>query len=288
MNESMSGRAYCSQSNPAEPLAGTADTVGAWLLLEYRPVWKARALEDNGLAPRTRAWLADSIAALGAIGIRGRPQFIRQPEVDSDQVRFLFGLPGRLLAFSATGYDFLEGLDLAAIARDPSAHGAAAVVPAQYFVCTNGQRDVCCARLGLPSYAALRERVGDRAWQVTHLGGHRYAPNVLVLPQGALYGRVTLERLPAFVDAVEAGELAFPNLRGRTWHPQHVQAAEAFAGRSDLRLLHVDGDLASARVRFAAPDTVVEVGVARAAEGLAVLASCGAESPELVHPYLQT
>ena len=287
MSDSMNERAFCSQLDSGEPLAGTADTVGAWLLLEYRPAWKARAQEDNGLGPRTRTWLADAIAALGGIGIRSRPQFIRQPEIDSNRVRFLLGLPGRLLAFSGVGYDFLEGLDLAAIARNPAAHSGAVVTPPQYFVCTNGQRDVCCARLGLPSYAALRERVGDRAWQVTHLGGHRFAPNVLVLPQGALYGRVTAERLPAFVDAVEAGELAFPNLRGRTCHPKHVQAAEAFAGRSDLRLLHVEGDAASARVRFAASDTVVEVGVARGAEGLSVLASCGDETPELVHPYIQ-
>ena len=76
-------------------------------------------------------------------------------------------------------------------------HDAARSAP-QYFVCTNGQRDLCCARFGLPTYAALRERVGERVWQTTHVGGHRFAPNVLTLPQAALYGRVQ----PADVDAV--------------------------------------------------------------------------------------
>ena len=42
---------------------------------------------------------------------------------------------------------------------------------------TNGQRD------GLPAHARLRELVGAPAWQTTHIGGHRFAPNVLVLPQ---------------------------------------------------------------------------------------------------------
>jgi len=281
----MEQRVFCSQLNAGEPLAGTADTVGAWVLLEYRPVWKAKAQEDNSLAPATRAWLAGALAGLARLGIKARPQFIRQPEIDTDQVRLFLGLPGRLLLFAGVGYDFLETLDLAAIARDP-AHGAGQPVQQpQYFVCTNGQRDVCCARYGLPAYAALRERVGERAWQVTHLGGHRFAPNLLALPQSALYGRVTPEAVPDFVAAVEGGELAFPYLRGRTFHPKHVQAAEALAGRSDLRLLHVDGDEARAKVRFAAADTVVEVAVERGAQALSILASCGDETTGRVYPY---
>jgi hypothetical protein len=281
----MMERRFCSQSNLDEPLAGTADPVGAWLLLEYRPVWKARALEDNSLASATRAWLARSIAGLRDVGIKARPQFVRQPEFDSDQARLLLGLPNGLFEFSGPGYDALVEIDLVAVVRDPLAAGARRVQLPQYFVCTNGQRDVCCARFGLPVYAALRERVGERAWQVTHLGGHRFAPNVLVLPQGALYGRVTPETAADVVARVEAGELAFAQLRGRTFQPRHVQAAEAFAGRSDLRLLHVDGDEAQARVRFAAGDTVVEIAVERAATGLPVLASCGDTETELVYPY---
>jgi hypothetical protein len=281
----MEPRAYCSESNAGEPLAGTADPVGAWLLLEYRPVWKAKAHDDNSLAPRTRQWLADALAGLARVGIRGRPQFIRQPEVDSVHTRFLLGLPGRLLAFSGVGYGFLESLDVAAIAADSAAAGGERVVAPQYFVCTNGQRDVCCARFGLPAYTALRERVGTRVWQVTHLGGHRFAPNVLVLPQGALYGRVTPAAVPEFVAAVESDALAFPQLRGRSWQPKHVQAAEAFSGRSDLRLLHVDGDESRATVRFAAPDGVVDVAVRRDVAGLPVLASCGDAEPGLVYPY---
>jgi len=281
-------RTFCSQFNPAEPLAGTADTVGVWLLLEYRPVWKARALQDNGLAEHIRAWLERSVASLAQVGVRARPQFVRRPENEREQLSCLVGLPGTLLEFSGVGYDWLEGLDLSAVVRNPAASGGRVIAEPQYFVCTNGQRDVCCARFGLPSYAALRDRVGERAWQVTHLGGHRFAPNVLVLPQGALYGRVTPDAVPSFLDAVEADALAFAHLRGRSFQPAHVQAAEAFAGRSDLRLLHVDGDAARARVRFAAPDGVVEIGVARSAEGVQMQASCGDEATELVFPYVRS
>lgn len=280
----MEPRAYCSQLNPDEPLAGTADWVGAWLMLEYRPVWKAKANQDNSLAPDTRAWLDATVAALAAAGIRARPQFVRQPEREAADVRVLFGLPDRLFEVSGASYDHLHDVDLVALARGDTT-GARQVHEPRYFVCTNGQRDLCCARFGLPVYAALRERVGDRAWQITHLGGHRFAPNVLTLPHGALYGRVQPADVATLVDHVERGELAMPYLRGTSFLPQHVQAAECFAGRSGLRLLHVDGGDARARVRFVDGAGTLDIEVTRTTEPLSILASCGDVAPGSVFPY---
>lgn len=276
-------RVYCSELNQAEPMAGTADHVSVWVLLEYKPQWKPKAQADNSLDAATRRWLDDSLASLQAAGHRPRPQFVRQPDVDSDEVRLFVGMPGRLLAFSGTGYDFLQRLDLAEIVAQPPAE--AAVGDPLYFVCTNGQRDKCCARYGLPCYATLRELVGERAWQVTHLGGHRFAPNVLALPQGALYGGVHPELIPEFVARVEAGALCFPQLRGRSWYPKPVQAAEALLERPDLRLLHVRGDDQAATVTFASPDGTLDVGVCQQASPIEVLASCGDDQLKQVFPY---
>jgi hypothetical protein len=265
----MSEKRYCSQAC-SESLAGTSDVVDVWLLLEYRPAWKAKALPHSDLAPSIKRWLQETIEALAQLGLKARPQFIRQPELDSDRVRLLVARDGALWEFSGTGYDFLQSLDLAA-ANYPDANRRS---EPQYFVCTNGQRDLCCARFGLPIYAALRERVGSRAWQVTHLGGHRFAPNVLVLPDGLLYGRVEPGGLAEFVSTVENGSVAFANLRGRSRYPKHVQAAEAFLAQDGLRLLHVDGDAQTAVVTFAGVGERVQVRVDRQA-GPAVLASCG-------------
>ena len=276
-------RVYCSERNATEPMAGTADHVGVWVLLEYKPQWKAKALAENSLDAATRRWLDDSLSALQAAGHRPRTQFVRQPDVDSNRVRLFVGTPGRVLTFSGAGYGFLQQLDLAEVVAQPSAY--AAHVEPLYFVCTNGQRDQCCARYGLPSYAALRELVGERAWQVTHLGGHRFAPNVLALPQGALYGRVHPALMSEFVAQVESGALCFPQLRGRSWYPKAVQAAEALLERSDLRLLHVGGDERSARVTFASPDGTLEVDVRQQTSPIAVLASCGDEVLKPVFPY---
>jgi hypothetical protein len=70
----MSERVYCAEAEPREPLAGTADPVDVWILIEYRPTWRARAHDDNELPPEFRAWLAAGSAALGAQGLRARPQ----------------------------------------------------------------------------------------------------------------------------------------------------------------------------------------------------------------------
>lgn len=276
-------RVYCSQYNPDEPMIGTADPVDVWVLLEYRPSWKARAVEQSALSPALRAWLDRSLAALAERGLKARPQLVRQPEVDSDEVRLLIGVPQGLLQFSGTGYDFVQQIDLEAVVRLPDAHPQ--LTQPQYFVCTNGQRDLCCARFGLPVYSALRARVGTRAWQITHLGGHRFAPNVLTLPQGMVYGRVAVEDVDALLAAVESGRVSFPHVRGRSWYPPPVQAAEALAGESALTFLGLDGDATAAAVRFSGPDGERTVRVRLAETPVEALKSCGDERTAPVRAY---
>lgn len=279
----MPERVYCSEFNGDEPMLGTADVVDVWLMLEYRPAWKARALEESALAAPTRRWLAAGIDALAAAGLRARPQLVRQPELDRDTVSLLVAFGDRLLEFQGTGYDFLNGVDLAGLARGHLPEGARVVSEPRYFVCTNGQRDLCCARFGLPVYAAMRERLGSRVWQVSHLGGHRFAPNVLVLPQATLYGRVQPADVPAFIERVESGEVSLAHLRGRTEYAKPVQAAAGSCGGGELDLVDARGDDAAATVTFRRGSEEITVAVERS-DPVDVLKSCGKAS-EPAYPY---
>ena len=283
----MTERTYCSQANPDEPMLGTADVVDVWLLLEYRPVWKARAVDENDLSEGVRRWLADGITALRAAGLKVRPQMIRQPEIDRSDTRLLVHHEGVLREFGSgkAGYDDLVRTPIEELVRDSTL--SAIIDSPRYFVCTNGRRDLCCARFGLPAYGRLRELVGERAWQTTHLGGHRFAPNVLVLPQGTLYGRVTPQETEAFVAEVESGGLPAGKLRGRSRYPKLVQAAEGFAGRADLRLLGVDGDGDQAIVTFADPLETLQIAIRRSQEPFQTLASCGDEESKAVCPFVE-
>ncbi len=281
----MAERVYCAEAATEEPLPGTAAHVDVWLLLEYRPAWKAKALEQGGLAAPTKAWLDSVVASFAERGLKVRPQLVRQPETDRNEVRLMVARAGKLAQFAGTGYDFVASLDLAPIAHGRWPASATVIDEPQYFVCTNGQRDRCCARFGLPLYAKLRELVGQRAWQITHLGGHRFAPNVLTLPGGELYGRLDVDAVEQFVETVDDGRVAFDALRGRTSYPKLVQAAEAFAGRDGLRLLHVNGDDQNATVTFASHKDRVQVSVRRDAQPTAVLTSCTDQAPSEVYGY---
>jgi len=264
-------------------MLGTADTVDVWVLLEYRPVWKPQALQDNSLDGATLTWLQRNLDELAAAGLKARPQFIRRPEIDGDAVQLFVGTGDGLLDLSGRGYGFLESVRLTNLLEAPPAERL--ITEPRYFVCTNGQRDVCCARYGLPIYAGLRERVGGRVWQITHLGGHRFAPNVLTLPQGALYGRLSEAVLDDFVARVEAGDLDFDHLRGRSRLPPAAQAAEALAGRSDLALVDIQaGADGLITVRFDGPDGALEVPV-RAGPTVGVLKSCDDPAPKPVAPF---
>ena len=55
-----------------------------------------------------------------------------------------------------------------------------------WLVCTNGKRDACCARDGLPVARALAALRPDEAWECSHLGGHRFAANVALAPRRPL------------------------------------------------------------------------------------------------------
>ena len=266
----MSEREYCADLCLAagEPMLGTAPQVDVWLLLEYTSVWRSKALADNDLSAPVRAWLDAQVARLEAMGLAVRPQFVRRPEIDTDRATLFVARSGALFRFESVGYDAMRTLDLTR--EEALAERFVPVQAPQYFVCTNGQRDLCCARYGLPAYARLRELVGDRVWQTTHVGGHRFAPNVVVLPQGILYGRVRPDDVPAFVTEVEAGRVAKRHVRGRSAFPPAAQAAEALLDEPVVELV----DAEDARVVLRTPSGERCVGVPQD-RAFDILASCG-------------
>ena len=276
----MSERVYCSDLclESGEPLLGTAVEVDVWLLLEYKPAWKPKAIEDNDLAAPTRAWIEGTVNAFAASGLVARPQFIRRPEIDTAETSLFVARDGRLLRYECDGYGAIAALDFDALT---STRGFTPVAQPHYFVCANGQRDLCCARYGLPAYARLRELVGKRVWQTTHVGGHRFAPNVLALPQGVLYGRVFADDVDAFVATVEAGELALSHLRGRPAYPPAAQVGETLVANVQS-LEAIDGDA----VTFATADGLRTVHIRQADAALEVLPSCGKTETETVFPLL--
>ena len=166
------------------------------------------------------------------------------------------------------------------------------------MVCTHGKRDRCCAKYGRPLYDALRREADSSwVWQSTHVGGDRFAGNVVILPQGLYYGRVEPEDASGLLAAHAAGPRRPRSLPRPAAYPFPVQAAEhaireadGLVGIDDLRLVRSErrGDDAW-RVRFRAPDGAfrsVDV-VAEESEQLAYL-TCGAAEPAHARRYVAT
>ncbi len=168
----------------------------------------------------------------------------------------------RLLGLDVEHQDDLHGVDLAgALAGGGSPFRP--VPEPLLVVCTHGKRDRCCARHGRPLYDALRAaaRQSD-VWQSTHVGGDRFAGNVVALPHGTYHGRVEPEDVPRLLAALAAGRVDLDRYRGRSAYPFPVQAAEralresaGLLGIDDLTLIGSERRADGAwRVRFRTPD----------------------------------
>jgi hypothetical protein len=129
-------------------------------------------------------------------------------------------------------YDDLLDVDLAA-AGDPVDHPL-------FLVCTHGKHDRCCAKFGRPLYDAVREQVEDEwVWQSSHVGGDRFAGNLVALADGVYYGRVEPAEAWAVVEAALERRVHLPLYRGRSCYGFAAQAAE-LAVREETGLLGLD------------------------------------------------
>ncbi|MDQ3978840.1 MAG: sucrase ferredoxin, partial [Actinomycetota bacterium] len=123
-----------------------------------------------------------------------------------------------------------------------------------YLVCTNGRHDPCCAQLGRPVIRALLDQ--PTAWECSHVGGDRFAGNLVCMPHGLYFGRVGPDSAVRVVDAYAQGTIDLDHYRGRAGDPFPVQAAEYFLRRAE-RILSVDDLVPGARRRLG--DNLVEV-----------------------------
>lgn len=209
-----------------DPLPGTASTVRAFLLVEHTGAWGADALRDarlpDGLGPAlTRA----------AAAARVRPLLVRRPDRrthhDGLRVFAAWAHPSRPWLETTVVPDphALLDLDLAALGAGRSP-GLTPYDGTLLCVCTHGRHDACCAERGRPVAAALARAHPEETWEVSHIGGDRFAGNALVLPQGLYYGRLDAVSALAVARGHAAGELDLEHLRGRSGFAMPVQAAE--------------------------------------------------------------
>ncbi len=285
----MSARPFCAEVSGRDPLGATASFLQHWILVEYRGLWDRRPLQGSLLPELVKSHLGAQLAALP----RSRLLFIRRPERRGHpKLACFYGVSSerepRFFELELEAYEDLLGFDFAAALADGLPVGRMLDEPI-FLVCTHGKRDRCCARYGRPLYDELRGRCGDLVWQSTHVGGDRFAGNLVVFPEALYFGRVGRADVEPIVDEYLAGRVFLDRFRGRSCYPFPVQAAERVVrvetglfGIDDLRLVSRERDGDRWRVRFAvgAGAETHEVDVV-AEHGSPAYLTCDAISPEL-------
>lgn len=254
---------YCSElsRHAAEQTLGTASTGEVWVLLEYSRGWNPRAFEESDLSPRIKRHLSRTIKAIP----RARLLFIKQERARPFPLT-LFVVRARerdpfIAKFHLESYDELLEVDLAEASAGKVADESIMREPL-YLICTHGKRDKCCAKFGYALYKSLHTSVGESVWQSSHVGGDRFAANLICFPHGLFYGHVREETGDLIVKEYEQGRLVLDGYRGRACYGHAVQSAEFFirreTGVSEIEAFHYLGRHRmgehSWRVQFVARD----------------------------------
>ena len=175
-------------------LAATAGVYDGYLAIEWPPPWPRDVKEIRALDAVVKAAAASGI----------RVQLIRpigRPATSARHVilylksgsEWIGRLDRRELLVTA---DHVAAAAMALLDGDGEGGGTAGDV----LLCTHGSRDACCGSLGMRLAAeAANEAVileqPIRLWSTSHLGGHRFAPTCLVLPEAMEWGQLNIKAL---------------------------------------------------------------------------------------------
>ena len=256
-----------------------------WLLVEHTGPWGPESVPSTRLGLHVAKRL-DELARQGAARLLLLRRHSSEPAGPGRTVFAVDSRPGSEQVRRRVVQDD-DALMALAPWQDPD--GWDVVDEPLYLVCTHGRHDRCCAVRGRPVAHALAQARPGQVWESSHVGGDRFAPNLVVLPEGLYVGQVEADEVVAVVEALEAGTLPAGRVRGRSSLSLPAQAAQAFARDATGR--HGRDDLAPVRQETVERDVwrvvldgtpEVSVVVRYVRDGTPAVLSCG--DPEKVAP----
>jgi hypothetical protein len=201
--------------------ASAPEASRAWLLVEHPGPWPREPAETRLPAP-----LDALVPAADQLGVR--VQMIRRPGGRTGGAHGVYAgwTAGPEPWLRRAERDQLAGLDLEKLAAGSAPGFGAKVSEPVFLVCAHAQRNACCARFGGPLATQLAARYPGQVFQTTHVGGHRFAANLVILPHGLYYGPVGLGLAVSAIGAYQRGAVAPERYRGRAGQPKAAQEAE--------------------------------------------------------------
>lgn len=211
-----------------EPLAGTGSHQDRNILIRWpKGKWEHSLRLAKCMPDDLAKAIEDAVEAGWRVNLIDR-------KADKDRCVFVF--PDALRFDLAPG-DFPSLIRTIISDGDVSAFPSRPTARSCIFVCTHGKHDACCAKWGFAAYKALAAEALNYdshfdIWEITHLGGCRFAGGALVLPARRKYGRRIPRDAKGLLQA-EARDLPhLPAYRGYNGHSAPQQVAEITALRA--------------------------------------------------------
>ncbi|WP_414620784.1 sucrase ferredoxin [Calothrix sp. CCY 0018] len=239
---------FCSAVSKAngEDLIGTADTCDYWLIMEIPQPWPQEIFQEN---PTLKSLMGLFQELVFQHGIKLKPILIAPDREYSNPgfTRvFYYYRPAKLFSrFEKQEFIVPENkaADLVTaifkqLIQQPNDLSEFKQYQQQtshireLMVCTHTQVDLACGRFGTPIYRQLRKEYAPasngklRVWQTTHFGGHQFAPTLIDLPQGCLWGHLEPDVLDLLIHRNGSVSGLCKYYRGWTGLSQFEQIAE--------------------------------------------------------------
>ena len=300
-----------SKTNAEDP-AGCASSFERCLMVEVRLPWEDEVARSKHF-PEGLWKIVEAARARGLIGkftaIVPDPEYSRE-----GYTRFLYFRrpPGPFAAYEKDDFlvpdawlvPILEALfagsdELSRFER----HRQDTAHLREIMVCTHGSRDACCGKFGYPFYRTLRYQYatpeGLRVWRTSHIGGPRFAPTLMDLPEGRYWGHLE----PQAVESLVLHDGPPSDLRRfyRGWAglgskfeqivEREILAREGWEWTKrpkSGRVLKEDGDLIEVRIEFGGVDGASGVyeATVRASGSVTTLESSGTAPTCEVEQYV--
>jgi hypothetical protein len=179
------------RANHVSPI-GSAGSYRGYLLVELRMPWPADIGETRLVSSIGEVINGSGLRVQAILDAKARGRRIVAYLNPSPQ-----GFSGFERREAEYGDDFVA--DVKALLGDQPDPGGATSAPGasdgrtpvkDMLVCIHGMRDFCCGSVGAALAVSLTSQQlpeGVRLWRTSHTGGHRFAPNLILLPEGTLW-----------------------------------------------------------------------------------------------------
>ncbi|MFN7161331.1 MAG: sucrase ferredoxin [Candidatus Gracilibacteria bacterium] len=202
---------YSSQTSD-EPLYGSASSCDMEFYYALpKAEWnKDQVLFSESLPEVLREWYFAEIKA----GKRWSFRCYEDEELDEGEYCVRIYPSGKILKTSDLTI-FMD--ELKKFVSDPESSIAESISEEELYICTDGPHDQCCGEFGFQVFEKAKKLAYEslNTYQVSHLGGHKFAATMKYYPSNVMYGRVNKDNISGVLKAIEEDYIYADCYRGR-------------------------------------------------------------------------